>query len=392
VSPEDLTAALSVAGALPEDWAAVFSEVDRAGFIPTRVWFDDQQGRPRPLDRDGEPERWRSAVYSDEPIVTQLDDGATIWPASSNAATSSASQPSVMLSMLDALDVRHGQKVLEIGTGTGYNAALLAHRLGEHLVTSIEVDPTLTEQARANLKAAGYAPTVVCADGAGGWPDSAPYDRIISTAAVIAGRLPYAWVTQTRPGGMILTPWGTAYHNGALMRLCVHDDGTATGRVIGNAAFMRLREQRTPFGHAARLGELVDTSMTAVESTTDVPPSEVATGDGAFSVGLHLPEVQCGVFPEADGRYEVLLYHVATESAATVQVTPQATAERHCIAEGHWPVRQHGPRKLWSEAESAHRWWVDRGKPTRTRYGLTITPTGQQLWLDQPSNMVVIAA
>jgi protein-L-isoaspartate(D-aspartate) O-methyltransferase len=386
VSPEDLAAALSIAGALPESWVAAFGAVDRAGFIPARVWFDDAHGRTRPLDRDGEPDRWRSAVYSDEPIVTQLDDGATVWPATSNAATSSASQPSVVLAMLDALDVRHGQRVLEIGTGTGYNAALLAHQLGEQLVTSIEVDPALTEQARSSLKAAGYAPTVVCADGAGGWPATAPYDRIISTAAVVAGRLPYAWVEQTRPGGLILTPWGTAYHNGALVRLSVHHDATATGKVIGNAAFMRLREQRTPFGHAARLGDLVDTSTTAVESTTDIPPSEVATGDGAFSVGLHLPDVQCGVFSQNDGRYEVLLYHVATESAATVQATTQATAE------GHYPVRQHGPRKLWNEAENAHRWWADHGRPNRTQYGLTITPTGQRLWLDEPTNTITTAA
>jgi protein-L-isoaspartate O-methyltransferase len=148
VSPEDLTAALSAAGALPERWAVVFGKVDRAGFVPARVWFDDEQGRPQPLDREGDPDRWRAAVYSDEPIVTQLDDGATAWPATSNAAISSVSQPSMVLSMLDEgldeVDVQHGHKVLEIGTGTGYNAALLAHRLGEHLVTSVEVDPVLT--------------------------------------------------------------------------------------------------------------------------------------------------------------------------------------------------------------------------------------------------------
>jgi hypothetical protein len=88
------------------------------------------------------------------------------------------------------------------------------------------------------------------------------------------------------------------------------------------------------------------------------------------------------VFSEADGQYEVLLYHVATESAATVQVSPQA------ILEGDYPVRQHGPRQLWSEAENAYRWWVVRGKPARTRYGLTVTPTGQQLWLDEPCSLI----
>jgi hypothetical protein len=78
----------------------------------------------------------------------------------------------------------------------------------------------------------------------------------------------------------------------------------------------------------------------------------------------------------------VLLYHVATESAATVQVTPPDSAE------GHHPVRQHGPRKLWSEAENAHRWWVEHDKPARTRFGLSITPIEQRLWLDEPSTTV----
>lgn len=380
MSHEDLIAALSAADALPESWAAAFTAVDRAGFIPARVWFDDEHGRTRPVDRGSEPDRWRAAVYSDEPIVTQLDDGATIWPATSNAATSSASQPSMVLAMLDALDIHEGQHVLEIGTGTGYNTALLAHRLGEQRVTSVEIDPVLTGQARANLQAAGYQPTVVCADGVAGWPDTAPYDRVIVTAAVIAGRLPYAWVQQTRPGGLILTPWGTAYCNGALLRLRVHDDHTATGRVIGNAAFMRLRAQRTPFGHAARLGDLVDAS--AVEAVTDVFPEQAATGDGGFSVGLHLVDVQCGVYYDDAERYEVLLYHVASDSAATVVVTAQAAAQ------GRYPVRQHGPRRLWDEAERAYRWWVDHGRPARTRYGLTVTAEQQRIWLDEPTHTI----
>jgi len=200
----------------------------------------------------------------------------------------------MVLAMLDALDVHDGQQVLEIGTGTGYSAALLAHRLGEQQVTSIEVDPVLTAQARNSLQAAGYHPTVVCADGVAGWPDTAPYDRVICTAAVIAGRLPYSWVQQTRPGGLILTPWGTAYCNGALLLLTVHDDHTATGRFVGNAAFMRLRTQRTPFGHVGRLGDLVDAS--AVESVTDLSPDQAATGEGGFSVGLHLNPTCSAVF------------------------------------------------------------------------------------------------
>ena len=80
----------------------------------------------------------------------------------------------------------------------------------------------------------------------------------------------------------------------------------------------------------------------------------------------------------------MLLYHVAAESAATVQISPQG------ILEGGYPIRQHGPRQLWSEAENAYRWWMTRGKPTRTRYGLTLTSAGQQLWLDEPSSLITI--
>jgi protein-L-isoaspartate(D-aspartate) O-methyltransferase len=97
-------------------------------------------------------------------------------------------------------------RVLEIGTGTGYNAALLAHRLGSAAVTSVEIDPDLAEQARRALTTSGYLLGVTTADGARGYPPHAPYDRIMSTAAV--HQVPYPWIAQTRPGGKILTSSG----------------------------------------------------------------------------------------------------------------------------------------------------------------------------------------
>ncbi|MGH3929360.1 MAG: hypothetical protein ACRDTF_05220 [Pseudonocardiaceae bacterium] len=159
-------------------------------------------------------------------------------------------------------------------------------------------------------------------------------------------------------------------------------DGTASGPIIGDAAFMRLRDQDTPFGHAARLAELVGESRTATETSTTVAPGEVAVSpDGTFGVGLHLPDVQRSVAYDDERTYEVLLYHVPTESAATVQVTPAAA---------EYPVRQHGPRRLWDEAEVAHAWWVAHGRPARTRFGLTVTPEHQRIWLDEPSNPLAL--
>lgn len=380
-SREDLAAILTTAGTLPSAWADAFAAVDRAAFVPDLCWFDDENGDLQPLGRDTDPDRWRATVYSDEPIVTQLDEGRVIWPAVSPLITSSASQPSMVATMLDALNVRDSDRVLEIGTGTGYNAALLAHRLGDSRVTTIEVDPALVEQARASLADAVYKPLVVCGDGAAGWPDGAPYDRVIATAAVIAGRLPYAWVTQLRPGGVILTPWGTAFRNGVLVRLTVQDDGTASGPVIGDAAFMRLRDQDTPYGHADRLADLALASDDM--TTTTVRPDDVATGDGAFVTGLHLPDVQRSVTYDDPEHYEVLLYHVPTDSAAVAVVAPEHAST--------YPVRQHGPRRLWDEAETAYAWWASQGRPTRVRFGLTITPDGEHVWLDQPTNKVITA-
>jgi SAM-dependent methyltransferase len=92
-------------------------------------------------------------------------------------STSSSTMPSLMARMLEALDVRDGHRVLEIGTGTGYNAALLCHRLGPRNVVSIDIDPTLVAAARSRLADLGYHPTLVAGDGTTGAVQHGPYDR-----------------------------------------------------------------------------------------------------------------------------------------------------------------------------------------------------------------------
>jgi protein-L-isoaspartate(D-aspartate) O-methyltransferase len=383
-SRDDLTAALIAGGKLPAAWAPAFDAIDRGAFIPRRMWCDDTHGQPQPIDRDTDPDRWDAAVYSDTPIVTQLDDGKVVWPDTSRLATSSASQPSVVLTMLEALNVREGDRVLEIGTGTGYNAALLAHRVGAERVTTVEVDLMLVEQAWRNLADVDAKPAVVCGDGAEGYRDHAPYDRIISTAAVLAGQIPYAWVEQTRPGGRIVTPWGTSFRNGELVSLTVQPDGTAQGSIVDTVAFMRLRDQRAPLG-ASRLSTLVDTSPAAVEKVTSVPPGDlVLNDDGEFAAGLFLSGVQSSVWWDntQSDSFEVLLFEVASESAATVRVTPEHTAR------GEYPVRQYGARRLWDDAEIAHAWWIAHGQPDRTRFGLTVTADRQTVWLDHPARVI----
>jgi hypothetical protein len=96
-SQASFVAELISAGSVPAEWANAFAAVDRAAFIPDRCWFTGLDGYPQPRDRGTKPDRWRAAVYSDEPIVTQLDEGRTCWPATSPGVSSSASQPTVVL-------------------------------------------------------------------------------------------------------------------------------------------------------------------------------------------------------------------------------------------------------------------------------------------------------
>ncbi|PZG15769.1 methyltransferase, FxLD system [Nonomuraea aridisoli] len=137
-------------------------------------------------------------AYRDQPIVTKRD--------AAGLPVSSSSQPLIMAVMLDQLGVEPGHRVLEIGAGTGYNAALLAHLTGPggHVV-SLDIDADTVEQARRHLSAAGCAQVeVVCADGAGGHPAGAPYDRLIATVGV--WDLEPAWLDQLRPEGRLVVP------------------------------------------------------------------------------------------------------------------------------------------------------------------------------------------
>ncbi len=136
-------------------------------------------------------------VYTNKAIVTKFEDKRPV---------SSSSQPSLMADMLEALDIRKGMRVLEIGAGTGYNAALMAeltHAPGN--VYSVDIQEDIVEQCQANLSEAGYPDIhVIHGDGGYGYAPAAPYDRII--VACQAWDIPPAWVEQLEKGGVILIP------------------------------------------------------------------------------------------------------------------------------------------------------------------------------------------
>ena len=137
-------------------------------------------------------------VYSDTYILTKQQDGVPI---------SSSSQPAVMAIMLEMLALQPEQRILEIGAGTGYNAALLAYIVGKAgSVVTIDIDEDIVAAAHEHLHTAGFTQVqTICGDGGFGYPDAAPYDRVIVTAST--SDILAAWREQLKPGGRLVLPF-----------------------------------------------------------------------------------------------------------------------------------------------------------------------------------------
>jgi hypothetical protein len=161
---------------------------------------------------------------------------------------------------------------------------------------------------------------VITGDGAERYPQGALYDRVVVTAAVREA-VPQAWLAQTRPGGLIVTPWGTDYCNGVMLTLRVSTEGTATGRFNGDLAFMWLR------AHRRRFYEPDATQIQRAEvSTTDVHGwdfFEMINSDQAgFSIGVQVP--RCALTVElkkfGDDHHVLELDDLTTRSWARLGV------------------------------------------------------------------------
>jgi protein-L-isoaspartate(D-aspartate) O-methyltransferase len=223
-------------------------------------------------------------AYLDDAIVTKRDaEGQPI---------SSSSQPAIMAIMLDQLDLAPGHRVLEIGAGTGYNAALIRHIVGSSgTVVSVDIEADLVERARDHLASAGCPDvTVVAADGAEGYPPGAPYDRLIATVGV--SDLAPAWLHQAAPGARIVVPLDVRGSQLAVAFGRAGGGGHWVSRSIAPCGFMRMRGSLAgperivvlqpglsvmlPDGLTLADGQEVDGA--ALAAFLGEPPAEFATG------------------------------------------------------------------------------------------------------------------
>ncbi|MEL7208306.1 MAG: methyltransferase domain-containing protein [Actinomycetota bacterium] len=198
--------------------------------------------------------------------------------AAGGRALSSASQPAIVGSMLEMAAIEPGHRLLEVGTGTGYNAALLAHLVGtQGMVVTIELDADLAAAARRRLDDLGCQQVeVVVGDGAAGWRNAAPFDRIIVTAgaAEVAG----AWVEQLRPGGRLVVPLVNAAGRGTL-RCLVSEGGRLRELASMACGFVPLRP--SPSEPEPNETEPDETGPDA--SGIETEPDETGTGTGTGS-------------------------------------------------------------------------------------------------------------
>ena len=169
------------------------------------------------------PERYRDLAYADQPLP--IGEGQTI------------SQPYIVALMTELLELDPGDKVLEVGTGSGYQAAVASH-LADSVFT-IEILEGLADRARDRLRRLGYRDvTARQGDGYHGWPEHAPYDAIVVTAA--AGHIPPPLVDQLAPGGRMVIPVGGVFQVQQLVLVEKAPDGKVTTRSLLPVRFVPL--------------------------------------------------------------------------------------------------------------------------------------------------------
>lgn len=346
-------------------WHGAFTEVRRGDFLPQVAHFSDLLGQWT-LNRADNPDQWLESAY--RPDVSVLIPGDN-----PDRPRSSASQPLAIAELLLAAAIEPGMRVLEIGSGVGFTAALLAYALGPLNVTTIELDPVMAATAARNL--AGRGPvTTVEGDGLTLKGVAGRFDRIISTCAV--DHVPAAWL-KACPDGRIIAPWITTYDASATAVLAVAH-GIAAGRFLPGVAFMPAAGMRREDEPVPELpgADRVRTSRTWLRAPQVTAKRKAGA---ALAIGVQLPGVRYTT-GRTDGATEVTVWDDAGSWARSTCPDAMDVAQ--------FDVEQAGPRDLWDEVETAYRRWRARGRPSADRFGLIADGEKVEFWLDYPNQPV----
>jgi protein-L-isoaspartate(D-aspartate) O-methyltransferase len=270
------------------------------------------------------PEATVEEAYADRAVITKQAAGG--------APLSCASEPRIVAMMLDQLAVPAGARVLEIGAGTGYNAALLAELAGPSgQVTTIDIDPEVTAGARSALDATGYGGVqVITGDGGSGYAPRAPYDRIIATVG--PWDVPPAWMQQLAPGGRLVVPirWRGQARSIAFTRAA---GSTLVSDSVQLCGFIPMAG---PGQDGERRVVLAPDEMVTVHHDTDQPVSPDAA---ARALREPPATVWSGITVGPEDSFDGIWLRMAAAEPATCRITASAAAVEAGLCRPAIPAR-----------------------------------------------------
>ncbi|MCH0538369.1 methyltransferase domain-containing protein [Streptomyces sp. MUM 203J] len=342
-------------------WEAVLS-VPRHVFVPR--WYTPGPDGWTVTDGPSDKEEWARVAYSDHTVVTRVGplhaDHATEGKPVTGAPTSSATLPSLVVAMLQHAKISETDEVLDIATGSGYSAALASRRLGDDHVTTLDVDPYLSEAAATRLDRVGLHPQVVTADADGDLPGD--FDRIMSMVSV--PRIPASWLRALRAGGRLVT---TIRGTGLILTADKTDDGGAEGRIEWDrAAFMTTRSGDD---YPPMLDDLF-------ASVRHCDGDEVTTSPFPVINVMQAWEVWSMLSLTVPGIEHRMQYDDGSRTAWMLH--PDGSWARACTAPGEQgaTVHQGGPRRLWNALEEIRWRWLEHGELPVYGASVSISPDG----------------
>jgi protein-L-isoaspartate(D-aspartate) O-methyltransferase len=309
---------------------------------------------------------WLEQIYANDPLVTLVDEAGR--PICSSTA------PWLMAQMLEQLSLTENIKVLEIGTGTGYNAALLAAVVGNpSSIYSIDIISSLVEHAdKAIKRVLGKPINVTVGNGLEGSASGAPYDRIIATGS--SKNAPISWFNQLRNNGLLIfnLQWNI---NGNMLLVQKSNDGKSAKGIFldgPSTAFIELRESIP--NTSANISSLLQRYL-ILSPKPDNPldskefrPALLHNDHFLFFLQLHFHHIN-----------RIFLKDVSTTTICLIDTPSQTIVSfREDTSTGHYSVYTYGQEKFWEEIKSVYREWTLLEEPRIVDFEFYMDETGSQ--------------